>query len=235
MTSAAKKKKPARARPPERGEPEPPREARRERKRTLAREEILEATRRVIAKKGMPITLDAVAKEVGLTKAALYYYYRSKDALMFELVYRIFERDTHLVGAAVAAQRSGKDALAALLRTIISGYAQSMDDFRLVFLQGQVAGPEAMKMLPEYFERIRPLNGVMYGGTTQKLEEDLGGHETRSGVPPRRLAFLAHMAAIGVLTMKGMVESVGDPLLYSDETLIDDLSRIFAVAAEKRR
>lgn len=34
------------------------------------------------------------------------------------------------------------------------------------------------------------------------------------------MAFLAYLAAIGLLTMKGMVESVEDPLLYSDDQLI---------------
>lgn len=39
------------------------------------------------------------------------------------------------------------------------------------------------------------------------------------------------MSAIGVLTMKGMVESVGDPLLSSDDELIEALCRIFEAAA----
>ncbi len=45
------------------------------------------------------------------------------------------------------------------------------------------------------------------------------------------MAFLAYLAAIGLLTMKGMVESVGDPLLYSDEQLIDGFARVFEAAA----
>jgi hypothetical protein len=45
------------------------------------------------------------------------------------------------------------------------------------------------------------------------------------------MAFLASVAAIGLLTMKGMVESVGDPLLYSDEQLIEGLARVFEAAA----
>ncbi|MCC6897803.1 MAG: helix-turn-helix transcriptional regulator [Polyangiaceae bacterium] len=41
----------------------------------------LDAARRVLLRNGLPATtLEAVAKEVGLTKAALNYYYPSKDA-----------------------------------------------------------------------------------------------------------------------------------------------------------
>ena len=35
-----------------------------------------------------------------------------------------------------------------------------------------------------------------------------------------------------MLTMKGMVESVDDPLKYSDEQLIEGFARVFAAAAE---
>ena len=45
------------------------------------------------------------------------------------------------------------------------------------------------------------------------------------------MAFLAYLAAIGLLTMKGMVESLDDPLLYSDEQLIEGFARIFEAAA----
>lgn len=204
-----------------------------QRKRAQSREEILEATKRVILRDGADVTLDAIAEEVGLTKAALYYYYPSKEALLFEIIHQIHEREAAAIRDAVEKTDSGGDALGALLRSTISGFAPRMDDFRLAFLHGQVAGPDASKMLPEFFARIRPLNDMAYGGTEKRLAEDTKGGDTRSGVPPRRLAFLAHMAAIGLLTMKGMVESVGDPLIYSDEQLIADLSRIFAAASER--
>ena len=46
------------------------------------------------------------------------------------------------------------------------------------------------------------------------------------------MAFLAYLSAIGLLTMKGMVEPMDDPLLYSDEQLVEGFSRIFEAAAE---
>jgi len=45
------------------------------------------------------------------------------------------------------------------------------------------------------------------------------------------MAFLAYLSAIGLLTMKGMVESLDDPLAYSDEQLVEGFARIFAAAA----
>jgi hypothetical protein len=45
------------------------------------------------------------------------------------------------------------------------------------------------------------------------------------------MAFLANLAAVGLLTMKGLVESFGDPLIYSDDELIEAFARLFEAAA----
>lgn len=210
-----------------------PRIARRERRRDRSREEIVEAARRVILRKGLAgTTLDAVAKEVGLTKAALYYYYRSKDALMFELVYATFEQQALAIQAAVNDSSGGGDALRAIIRETIRWFAPRLDDFRLAFMHNQVAGPDTVKVGAESLARVRPLNELVYAGATQKLAADWKEEgKGRARVEPRMMAFLANIAALGVLTMKGMVEAVGDPLLYSDDQLIEALARIFEAAA----
>ncbi len=211
----------------------PPRIARRERRRERSREEIVEAARRVILEKGLAgTTLDAVAAEVGLTKAALYYYYPSKDALLFELVYATFEAEVHAIQTGVRDAKGGGPALRAIIRETIQWFAPRLDDFRLVFMRNQIAGPEAVQIGADSLARIRPLNDVAFADATRKLAEDaktLG--KGRARVEPRLLAFLANVAAIGILTMKGMVEAVGDPLLYSDDQLIDALARVFEAAA----
>jgi len=176
-------------------------------------------------------TLDAVAKEVGLTKAALYYYYPSKDALLFEIIFSSMEAQSRAVHDAVTEAKSGGDALRAIVRETVHIYASRLDDFRLTFLHAQVAGAGSVRLGAEQFARIRPLNDLTYAGAAKRLSEDWKHGRGRANVEPRLMAFLANVAAIGLLTLKGMVESVGDPLLYSDEQLIEALARIFEAAA----
>jgi AcrR family transcriptional regulator len=176
-------------------------------------------------------TLDAVAQEVGLTKAALYYYYRSKDALLFEVIFSTLEAQSRAVHAAVADAGSGAGALGAIIRETVRSFASNLDDFRLTFLHGQVAGSGSMNVSADQLARIRPLNDLAYAGATQRLTADWKRARGRARVEPRLMAFLAQTSAIGVLTMKGMVESVGDPLLYSDEEMTEALARIFEAAA----
>lgn len=194
----------------------------------------MEAARQVLVRDGLPgATLEAVAKELGLTKAALYYYFRSKDELFFEVMYAGFAGCVQAIHEEVERAPDGRGALRAIIAETIRGYASRMDDFRLLYMHGQVQGqgPDRLKVGAEQLARIRPLNDLAYGGATRKLERDWREARGRAGVEPRLMAFLANLAAVGVLTMKGMVESQDDPLLYSDEQLIDALARIFEAAA----
>jgi len=209
-----------------------PRIARRERRRERSREEIVDAARRVLARSGIAATtLEAVAKEVGLTKAALYYYYPSKDALLFEIMYSALAAQAHAVHDAVQEAKSGGEALRAIVRETVHTFASRLDDFRLTFLQAQVAGASVVPMRAEQLAQIHPLNDVAYAGAAKKLSDDWKHGRGRARVEPRLMAFLANIAAIGLLTLKGTVETAGDPLRYTDEELIEGLARIFEAAA----
>ena len=227
---ASKKRRPVRparlASPDDAG-----RSARLERRRNRSREEIQEAARRVLLQKGIAgTTLDAVAREAGLSKTALYYYFPSKDALFFELMFGALRSQAQSVHDAVDKARDGADALRAIVRESVDTYAGHLDDFRLAFLHGQVAGEGAVHFDQQQFARIRPLNELWFAGAAKKVAEDRRSRRGGANVEPRLLAFLAYLAAIGLLTMKGMVESVDDPLVYSDDQLVEGFARVFAAA-----
>jgi AcrR family transcriptional regulator len=166
-----------------------------------------------------------------VTKTALYYYYPSKDALLFELAFGTLRAQSQAVHDAVEQATDGGDALRAIIRETVNVFSKRLDDFRLVYLHGQVAGPGALHVNAAQLERIRPLNDLAFAGATRLLAEQRKHGASRARVEPRLMAFLASLAAIGLLTMKGTVESVGDPLLYSDEQLIEGLARVFEAAA----
>jgi AcrR family transcriptional regulator len=206
--------------------------ARRERRRDRSRDEILEAARRVLLRDGITATtLGAVAREVGVTKTALYYYFPSKDALLFELVFGVLEARAHSVHDAVEQETDGAGALGAIVRDMVTGFAPRLDDFRLSFLHGQVAGKGAVHFDSQQFSRLRPLNDLWFAGAASKLSEERAERPCAADVKPRLMAFLAYIAAVGLLTIKGTVESLDDPLVYSDEQLIEGFARVFRAAA----
>ena len=204
------------------------RKARQQRKRERSRDDILAAARAVLRRDGIAaVTLEAVAREAGMSKTGLYYYFSSKEALVFELVFAAYQKHAQRVRAAVAASTTGPDALGAVIRSTVEVFSGQMDDFRLAFLLGQVSSSTHMQASPDQLQRIRPLNDMLFAGATHLLAEG----KSTGPVEPRLLAFLAFLSAIGLLTMKGLVESQGDPLLYSDEQMIEALTSIFAKSA----
>jgi AcrR family transcriptional regulator len=198
------------------------------RRRERSREEILAATRALILADGLRgLTLDGVAAAVGLTKAALYYYFPSKDALLEELSLRSLHAQAQRLHDAVEGTASGPQALRSLIGETIRMHAQQMDDFRLSYLHPQLA-PDALRVGPDQLARVRPLNELSYAGAVERLA---AGPRGRAGVDPRLMVFLANLAAMGVVMMKGLVEAFDDPLRYSDDELIEALARIFEAAA----
>lgn len=212
------------------------RAARQARRRDQSRAEILAAARRVLLSNGVAaMTLEAVATEAGMSKTGLYYYFRSKEALVFELVYGVLERQSRAVHDAVARAADGGEALGAVVGATVEAFAPQLDDFRLAFLFGQVAGAGALRWDAEQFERIRPLNDLVLAGAAARLGGELETRPPGAAVEPRLMAFLAYLSAIGLLTMKGMVERMEDPLLYSDAELVEGFRRVFAAAAAPGR
>jgi len=209
------------------------RTARQQRRRDRSREEILDAARKVLLSKGLSgMTLEAVAREAGMSKTGLYYYFASKDALAFELVYAALEGHALAVSSAVSEGGDGGEALGAIVRETVRSFAPNMDDFRLAFVVGQLTTAGGVAISAEQFARIRPLNDLILGGASTLLANEREHDTSGPAVEPRLLAFLAYLSAIGLLTMKGLVEAQGDPLLYSDEQLIEGFAKVFERAAK---
>jgi len=57
------------------------------RKSDLSRDKILKAARNIVAKQGIQdATLQAIADGAGISKGSLYYYYRSKDDILYDIM-----------------------------------------------------------------------------------------------------------------------------------------------------
>jgi AcrR family transcriptional regulator len=199
-----------------------------------ARDEILEATRAVVARVGVPqLTLELVARELGITKQALYHYFPSKNALLFEAAHADHAAAARAMHAASAAAADGASAIEAVIRAYVTYFAPRLDAFRMLMMQVQQV--DIATLPPDQLARLRPLNDLAYGEAETKLKADWRRTRGRIRDPhaARRLVFSAHLAAIGLLTMKSLTERFQDPLRYTDDELVEQLCRTFRAAAEK--
>jgi len=209
------------------------REARVERRRDQTRAEILDAASEVVLRKGLAgFTLADVAEELGLTKPALYYYFDSKESLLFEVLLREWVESATEVQAAVETTESGIDAVERLMRTVFDRYRDRLELFMLHYKLGP-GGEFAQLVGPEQLDRIHPINDMFYGGAEARLRADQGTGGFPTNRDPRRFVFTAHMAVVGLLNMKAIAMSAHDPLIHSDDDLIDDLCTTFRDAARR--
>ena len=205
-----------------------------ERRHAGSRREILEAARSVLARAGVPgLTQEAVARELGVTKQALYHYFPSKNALLFEVVLEEHAAAAEAVHTACAAAPDGPSAIEALIRAYVAHFAGRLDAFRLITLQVQFVDAERME--PEIMARFRSPNDRTYGAAEEKLRAEWRGVRGVKRGDARRLVFTAHLAAMGLLTMKALVERFEDPLRHRDDELVAELCGVFRPAAKKEK
>lgn len=199
------------------------------RRQELVRDEILGAARKVLLSRGLSgLTMAAVARELQLTKTALYYYFASKDALVFELVYLGLASHSDVVGNALAKTTSGTDAIETLIRVSSDHYGNHMDELRLAYLVPQVGTASATKFDSETLAKIRPLNDRIYGVVADKIRQDQQAGRIAQNINGERLAFLAHTSVLGMLTVEGLVEVADEaPLIHSREAMVDELVHTF--------
>jgi AcrR family transcriptional regulator len=196
-----------------------------------ARQEVLETALELLQSGGVEaLTLAAVAGEMGLTKQALYHYFSSKEDLVRSLVTMLLDAEIEALIGAVEKVESGAESLGTLIRAFHEHYIGRLDAFRSIYCQSQLyssPGPtlDADTVKEEINPRTRHLFDV--------LEERIAG-SSASKDRRERMRSLAFSAWLGLMTMLGVADALNDPLVHSDEDLLDTLAGVFDEAARNQ-
>ena len=214
------------------------RSARVEQKHAQVRHDILEVAQRILFAGGVEsVTLASVAGELGMTKQALYHYFPSKEALVRSLVATLVDNEVETLIAAIEDADSGAETLGTLIRTFYNHYVSRLDAFRTVYCQSQLysgSGPGIDKDTVR--NEINPRTRHLFDVLEERMASKSASESQRESM--RQLAFTAWLSALGLMTMLGVADAVKDPLIHSDEDLLDTLSKTFDGAAKdwgKRR
>ena len=203
-----------------------------EQRRASAKADFVDAAYTVIEQHGFEgFTLELVARHVGLRKQAIYHYFPSKEALLFEVALAELTRSASAVAEAVEQVDRGVDAIEALLRTYFNAFAGRIRLFQISHTALPFFDFKRM-MSAENLVRIRPLNDLLLAGAAQRLQADSNG--TLSLGEARRLAFVAYSSVVGLLSMKALVESADDPLVHQDTDMIDTLVSVYRRSISQR-
>lgn len=183
----------------------------RERQKTVRRDAILAAGRKVFARKGYEgATIADIAKEAGVAAGTVYLYYESKTDLFAELNAQFF----HAVQKAMLETEAPPDVYRgtrARIRAVFEACADHRDLVRLVFLNPDPRSEVARRMKSADEERQRPLADL--------LQAAMGAGLVRQG----DAMFFARLI-IGLVTMalyQCFVQSDGSDVAKYEEAVSD--------------
>jgi AcrR family transcriptional regulator len=152
----------------------------------LDRATLLDVAERVIARDGSGASIDAIAREAGVTKPSVYARVGSRADLSNALAERLAERLMEAGRPTVADGRLDRDALAALFRSSLDTIGQYRDLFLFVTRGSADDGPERTLYLA--------------GQSAAPLTELLAATRMQQGATPEVAATWAY-GIIGMLNM----------------------------------
>ena len=204
-----------------------PRSARVEQKRERARQEILEAAQDILGEGGVEaVTLASVAGRLGMTKQAIYHYFSSKEALLRSLVTELLDDEIETLLAVIEAPDFGDHSLGKLIRAFYDHYINRLDAFRIIYCQSQlysVAEPALDK--DTLRDEINPRTRHLFDRLEDRIASTSASDAERRRT--RQLAFTAWTSALGLVTMLGVADANNDPLIHSDQELLNTLAGVF--------
>ena len=196
-------------------------------KRERMRQEVLDAAKALLLAEGPDaVTLGAVSMSLGITKPAIYHYFPSKEVLTRSLVAALIDEEISELDAAVNSTGADQNPIGPMIRAFHTHYRKNLHAFRFVYGQSQLYlksehGIDGEMIRNEITPRTRHIFDLM---ESRLASRDQGISERRR---VRRLAFVAWMSVLGLLTMIAIADGVGDPLLYADEEMLDTIVSVF--------
>jgi signal transduction histidine kinase len=182
--------------------------------------ETCDAVARAILRHGIDaLTLEHIADEAETTVDAL--GYDDVRAATRECILNAFVAGLDDVELGVSKAADGADAMSRYLDCAFRFFSEHFALFRVTNLLRQCVGAEKFGLTQADFrDIILPRQRRSLDGLEAKLTADRGPSELAGGIHPRRLAFLAQVTSVGILTLKGMSIDSGEGMLHTDDLLL---------------
>lgn len=193
-------------------------------------EVILEAARAIVRDHGPDkLTFEAIAGRVGVSKQAVIYWFPNKARLLEALVRPALEAEAAAGKLAFGPTTAPDAALRGVIEALAVFHMSDLDRFRLMYVTPQIAQRSAREgAMLTTLGRMHPATTEMYDALAEALVS--GGRYGRM-VEARRAAVAIHTSLLGLLLRMAMAETLGAPLRYRDDALIEALLGVIAPQA----
>ncbi len=138
------------------------------------RAQILKSAARVFAREGFDrASMTQLARECGISKANIYHYYDSKDAILFDILETYLRELRDLICGIQIEGLNAEERLHKVIAEILLAY-QGVDDEHRVQTSGMSALPEEQQKVLRRYQRdmVEFLNGII-----AEIAPDVFGHD----------------------------------------------------------
>jgi AcrR family transcriptional regulator len=130
---------------------------------------ILAEATRLFAEKGfLGTSVQEIVDAANVTKGALYYYYSSKDDLLYEIYHRVIQKELATLDRVLAMQLSPADTVDALITDVMITTAAHRDDVTIFLREMHRLSPEKLAAVRKDRRRYH----VAFRGVIEKGQRD---------------------------------------------------------------
>lgn len=203
-----------------------------EKEREQRREYILNTAEKLFfAKSFSSVSMEEIAKEVGLNKATLYLYFENKDHLLFAIILRktkdLIKRYEECVGRNI----SGKEKVRQLGTTFLEFYRENPDYFRTIC----GVGPEIYRNSDNpIVRRVFELQEKQIGMLCDATSEGISDGTVRDDLDPLEMAVYLSVMSQSIVCLHPGWQNVLAAGGIGFDRFIADYPRFIASAIDKR-
>lgn len=132
------------------------------------KDQILDAAEKVFSERGLDqARMDDIVEESGLSKGTLYWYYKSKDAIIDALFDRVFASEIHALAALVEADQPAPEKVEIFIRSVVKEIRrfERLMPLGYEFFALAARSKSIRKRLQRYYRRyIRDLTSILEQG-----------------------------------------------------------------------
>ncbi len=200
-----------------------------EREREQRQNDIIKAARKLFANKGFEVSLDEVAKEVGLGKSTLYLYFKNKESLYFAVVLCGIRIWADMVKNEVKKGNRGLEKLK-LYQNVNKEFSNKYPDyFKLLYSPTSIKKKFDMDKMSnsEEFQEVRELFKEIMSLGIDSIQKGIDEGEIRQDVDPAEAVVLLSVIYNGKVNMGDWAKELLESRGIDEEKFSDDIGDLF--------
>jgi AcrR family transcriptional regulator len=187
------------------------------------RARIVTAAVELVRERGIgDLTFESVARQLGVTKQAIIYWFARKEDLIASVGLPALEAEARVAIAAIDGVAGEANSVVAFVQAIAEFHLSDLDRFRLIYISPQVGGRAAFKLDTSVQGQVHAVTSTMYAALQARLTKRHGSDEAR------RRAVAIHTSVLGLILLVAMADKVDDPLAHDPRALVTSLAALLA-------